>query len=155
MFATTHPVISSNSRAQRGRRIGASMVSSAAFALAALAGFAAAPAQAQTYDDKGIARAEIVRHDLDASHEAIQVRVDFAPGAEFPEHSHPGVEIAYVLEGRMEYVLEGKSVVLKAGQSLFIPAGAVHSAKNLGHSKASELATYMVQKNTPVVVLAK
>ena len=112
-----------------------------------------APARAQALDANGIGRTEIVRHDYDATREAIQVRVDFGPGASFPRHSHPGVEIAYVLQGTMEYALNGKQVVLKAGESLYIPAGAVHSAKNLGSGNAVELATYVVDKNKPIVIL--
>jgi quercetin dioxygenase-like cupin family protein len=53
----------------------------------------------------------------------------------------------------MEYELNGKAVVLKAGDALYIPAGTVHSARNLGTGNASELATYIVDKNKPIVVL--
>lgn len=112
-------------------------------------------AQAQAIGANGIGRTDVVRHDFDAQREAIQVRVDFAPSASFPRHSHPGVEIAYVLEGTMEYELEGKPVTLKAGQALYIPAGAVHAAKNVGSGQASELATYLVEKGKPILVLAK
>lgn len=103
----------------------------------------------------GIKRTELQRHDLSvAGYEAIQVRVDFAPGTAFGMHSHPGEEIINVLEGSLEYVIEGeRPVVLKAGQVLFIPAGKNHSAKNVGKVKASELATYVVQKGKPLVVL--
>ncbi|WP_229429172.1 cupin domain-containing protein [Massilia sp. ST3] len=121
----------------------------------ALATGAAAPALAQKLDANGIGRTEAVRHDFDGGREAIQVRVDFGPGAAFPKHSHPGVEIAYVLEGTVEYELEGKPVVLKAGEALYIPAGAVHSARNPGQGKAAELATYLVEKGKPIVVLDK
>jgi quercetin dioxygenase-like cupin family protein len=105
----------------------------------------------------GITRSDVVRQDLDvAGREAIQVRVDFAPGAAFGNHTHPGAEIAYVLEGTLEYQFEGKPpVILKAGEAVFIPAGAVHAAKNVGTSKASELATYVVEKGKPLVVLTK
>ena len=104
----------------------------------------------------GIKRSDVVRQDLNlAGHEAIQVRVDFAPGAAFGNHTHPGAEIAYVLEGSLEYQLEGKPVTLKAGEALFIPAGAVHSARNVGKSNASELATYVVEKGKPLVVLTQ
>jgi quercetin dioxygenase-like cupin family protein len=49
-------------------------------------------------------------------------------------------------------LLEGKSpVTLKAGDVLFIPAGAVHSARNVGREKGSELATYIVEKGKPLV----
>lgn len=127
---------------------------SAAAALIASAALLPA-AHAQKFDDKGIARTESVRHDYDHKNEAIQVRVDFAHGASFPAHSHPGVEIAYVLSGTLEYVMDGKTIRLKAGESLYIPAGAVHAARNVGDAVGSELATYIVEKGKPVVVLAK
>src|SRR4029450_2402020 len=47
-----------------------------------------------------IGRTEVQRHDLgQAGREVVQVRVDFALGAAFGAHTHPGEEIAYVLEG--------------------------------------------------------
>ncbi|VVO35569.1 cupin domain-containing protein [Pseudomonas fluorescens] len=102
----------------------------------------------------GLRRTDLLRRDLDVSgREVIQVRVDFEPGVASPKHSHPGVEVAFVLEGTFEYQLEGQSpVTLKAGDSLFIPAGTAHVAKNIGGSNASELATYIVQKGSPLVV---
>jgi quercetin dioxygenase-like cupin family protein len=126
--------------------------SAAAFLLAAAAALPL-PSLAQKADVHGIKRTEAVRHDFDGDREAIQVTVDFAPSAGFPRHTHPGVEIAYVLAGSIEYELDRKPVVLKAGDALYIPAGAVHSAKNIGKGQASELATYIVDKNKPVVVL--
>ncbi len=97
------------------------------------------------------------RHDLGVpGREVIQVRVDFAPGAAFGKHSHPGVEVAYVLEGTLEYQFEAEPpVTLKAGKALFIPAGTVHAARNVGTGNAAELATYIVEKGKPLVVLAK
>ena len=86
----------------------------------------------------GVTRTDLLRHDLSVSgREVIQVRVDLAPGVSFPPHSHPGEEIAYVIEGLLEYRLEGKPpVTLKAGEALFIPAGTIHSAKNVGPGNA-------------------
>jgi quercetin dioxygenase-like cupin family protein len=105
----------------------------------------------------GIERTEVQRHDFqDTQHEAVQVRVDFAPGAGFPKHTHPGVEIAYVIEGTVEYQVGNQApVILKAGQSLYLPEGTPHSAKNIGTTKASELATYLLEKGKPVVVLTE
>jgi len=105
----------------------------------------------------GLHRTDLLRQDLDvAGREVIQVRVDFEPGVTSPKHSHPGVEVAYVIEGTFEYQLEGRPpVTLKAGDSLYIPAGTAHVAKNVGANKASELATYIVKKDTPLVVLEK
>jgi quercetin dioxygenase-like cupin family protein len=105
----------------------------------------------------GIKRTDVQRNDLNISgREVIQVRVDFAPGVAFARHSHPGAEIAYVLEGTLEYQLDGNPpVTLKAGEALFIPAGAIHSAKNGGSGNAAELATYIVEKGKPLVDIAK
>ena len=77
-------------------------------------------------------------------------------GLRFPKHSHPGEEIVYVIEGVLEYQLDGKPpVTLKAGEVLFIPAGTLHAAKNVGSGNAAELATYIVEKGKPLVVLGK
>ena len=104
----------------------------------------------------GIQRSEVLRNDLSVpGREVIQVLVDFAAGASFPRHSHPGEEVAYVMEGKLEYRLDGRApVILEAGDALFIPAGAVHSVTNLGGGNGSELATYIVQKGEPLFVLA-
>jgi quercetin dioxygenase-like cupin family protein len=105
----------------------------------------------------GIKRTDALRYDLSVpGQEVIQVRVDIPPGVLAARHSHPGVEIAYVLEGSLEYQFDGKPpVTLKAGEALFIPAGTIHSAKNVGSGNGAELATYIVEKGKPLVVLAK
>jgi len=114
-------------------------------------------AQAQSNVMTGLTRAEVLRHDMSVNgREVIQVRVGFERGTAAAYHSHPGEEIAYVLEGTMEYQFEGQlPVILKAGDALFIPAGTNHSAKNIGDGKAIELATYFVDKSKPLVVPAK
>ena len=106
---------------------------------------------------QGIKRTDLQRHDLSIpGREVVQVRVDIAAGVVAPEHSHPGEEIVYVLEGSLEYRVEGRPpVTLKAGEVLFIPAGAVHAAKNVGTGNAAELATYVVEKGKPLVVPAE
>ncbi|HTE29395.1 MAG TPA: cupin domain-containing protein, partial [Chryseolinea sp.] len=97
------------------------------------------------------------RHDISVpGREAIQVRIDFAPGLKFGRHTHPGEEVIYVLEGSFRYEVEGKPpVMLKAGDVLFIPAGTIHSAENIGTTDAAELATYIVEKKKPLVVMVK
>lgn len=105
----------------------------------------------------GIKRTDLQRHDLSVpGREVVQVRVELDPGVAFGKHSHPGEEIAYVLEGSLEYQLEGQPpITLKAGDVLFIPAGTIHSAKNVGSGQGAELATYIVEKGKPLVVMAK
>jgi quercetin dioxygenase-like cupin family protein len=117
-------------------------------------GLALHTAQAQA---PGIARTDLQQHDLSVpGREVVQVRVDFAPGVVAPAHKHPGEEIVYAIEGLLEYRLEGKPpVTLKPGEVLFIPAGTIHEVRNVGSGNAAELATYVVEKGKPLVVLAK
>ena len=104
----------------------------------------------------GIQRTDLQRHDLSVpGYEAVQARIDIAPGVIAPKHKHPGAEIIYVLEGSLQYQLEGQPpVTLKAGDVLFVPAETVHSARNVGRTNAAELATYVVEKGKPLLVLA-
>jgi quercetin dioxygenase-like cupin family protein len=104
-----------------------------------------------------IKRIDLQRHDLSVpGREVNQVLVEFAPGASFPKHSHPGEEIVYVVEGSLEYALDGQPpVTLKAGEVLFIPAGTPHAARNTGSGKAAELATYIVEKGKPLLTLSR
>jgi len=105
----------------------------------------------------GIRRIDLQRHDLSIpGREVVQARVEIDSGVTAPRHSHPGEEIVNVLEGRLEYRIDGQMpVTLKAGDVFFIPAGAIHSAKNVGSGPAAELATYIVEKGKPLIVLAK
>lgn len=105
----------------------------------------------------GVKRTDLQRHDLSVpGREAVQVRVDLEPGVAFGRHTHPGEEIIYVLAGTLEYDVDGKPpVTLKAGDVLFIPAGTIHAAKNVGSTTASELATYIVEKDKPLLTLVK
>ncbi|MGC5745789.1 cupin domain-containing protein [Chryseobacterium sp. NFX27] len=105
----------------------------------------------------GVKRTDLQRHTIEAEdYETIQARIDLEPGKSVGMHSHPGEELIYVLEGIFEYQLEGEEpVILKAGEVLFVPAGRNHSAKNIGEGKASELATYIVRKDKPLLLFKK
>jgi quercetin dioxygenase-like cupin family protein len=71
-----------------------------------------------------------------------------------PRHSHPGEEIVYAIDGVLEYQIDGEPpVTIEAGEVVFIPAGTIHAVKNIGNGNAAELATYVVEKGKPLVVL--
>src|ERR1051325_8344459 len=72
----------------------------------------------------GVTRTDLQRHDLSApGREAIQARVDLAPGGVLGKPPHLGEKIIYVLEASLEYQVGDKPpVTLKAGDVLFIPA---------------------------------
>ena len=126
-------------------------------AITILSFFALLISGAVSAQQSGIKRTDLQKHDLSvAGYETVQAKIDFDAHSAFGKHSHPGEEVIYVLEGSLEYEVEGKgTVTLKAGEALFIPAGVVHAARNNTNAKASELATYIVEKGKPVLVLKK
>ena len=110
---------------------------------------------AQSARQPGTRRTELQRHDLGITgREVVQARIELDPGVAFGKHWHPGEEIVYVLEGSLVYELEGRQPIrVDAGEVLFIPPRTVHSAKNVGRVIGAELATYVVDKGKPLVVL--
>ena len=105
----------------------------------------------------GIERTDLQQHDLSApGREVVQNRVEISPEAPAFKHKHPGEEIIYVLEEELEYQIKGDLTrTVKAGEALMVPAEAVHAVKNVGASKAAELATYVVEKGKPLIVLVE
>jgi quercetin dioxygenase-like cupin family protein len=105
----------------------------------------------------GIKRTDLQQHDLSIpGHEVIQNRVDVSPAAPSVLHKHPGEEIIYVLEGSLEYHIDGESPrTVSAGEALLVPAETVHAVKNVGTGSAAELATYLVEKGKPLVIVVE
>jgi quercetin dioxygenase-like cupin family protein len=105
----------------------------------------------------GTRRVQLQRYDLSApGRELIQVRIEFAADYVAPRHVHPGEEVVYVLEGTLEYSIDGRpAVTVRAGDVLIIPAGTAHSVKNIGRGSGAELATYIVEKGKPLILLVK
>lgn len=126
-------------------------------AITILSFFALLISGAVSAQQSGIKRIDLQKHDLSVvGYETVQAKIDFDAHSAFGKHSHPGEEVIYVLDGTLEYEVEGKgTITLKAGEVLFIPAGVVHAARNNTNAKASELATYIVEKGKPVLVLKK
>jgi quercetin dioxygenase-like cupin family protein len=88
--------------------------------------------------------------------ELIQNRVDIDSDAPAIRHWHPGEEIIYVLEGSLEYEIDGEPpTTLSAGEALTVPAETVHAVRNVGDGIAAELATYVVEKDKPLLNLAE
>jgi quercetin dioxygenase-like cupin family protein len=105
----------------------------------------------------GLWRTDLQQHDLSIpGHVVVQDRVDIGPEAPAVKHTHPGEEIIYVLEGSLEYQIEGQPTrTCNAGDALTVPAGVVHAVRNAGNGNAAELATYVVEKGKPVIMLTE
>lgn len=105
----------------------------------------------------GLTRTDLQRHDLSVpGREMIQNRVEIATDARPIRHKHPGEEIIYVLEGTLEYSIDGSEpATFNAGEALLVPPETVHSVRNIGSGPAAELATYIVEKGKPLLVLVE
>jgi quercetin dioxygenase-like cupin family protein len=105
----------------------------------------------------GLTRTDLQRHDLSVpGRELIQNRVDISPDARPVRHKHPGEEIIYVLEGVLEYAIDGREpATFNAGEVLLVPPETVHSVRNVGGGNAAELATYIVEKGKPFLVIVE
>jgi len=104
----------------------------------------------------GLIRTDLQRQDLSIpGREVIQNRVDIETAAPPIRHWHPGEEIIYVLERKLEYEIDGEpGRIVSAGEALTVPAERVHSVRNVGDGTATELATYVVEKDRPLLNLA-
>jgi quercetin dioxygenase-like cupin family protein len=113
-------------------------------------------ATAQQAEVPGITRIDLQRQDLSApGRELIQNRVEISDEAPLIRHKHPGGEIIYVLEGSLEYQIDGMPPkTYNAGEALIVPAETVHAVRNAGEGNGAELATYVIEKGKPFIVLA-
>lgn len=57
------------------------------------------------------------------------VRYRYAPGSEFPLHSHPQEQVTLVVSGSITFAVGGAEVKLGAGQVAVIPGGVEHGAR--------------------------
>jgi quercetin dioxygenase-like cupin family protein len=100
----------------------------------------------------GFKRTMVQQADLSAAgREVVQAIAEIQPGAESGRHTHPGEEVAYVLEGTMMLEIDGKpAVAKKAGEAFIVPPNTVHNAKNTGKAVVKVLGTYIIEKGKPV-----
>jgi quercetin dioxygenase-like cupin family protein len=103
----------------------------------------------------GIRRTDLQTYELSVpGRVVIQNRVELGPEAPVVRHKHPGEEVIYVLEGTLEYAIDGRAPeTFHAGEALTVPAETVHSVRNVGTGDAQELATYIVEKDKPFLVV--
>jgi quercetin dioxygenase-like cupin family protein len=100
----------------------------------------------------GFKRVELQRIDTSTpGYEAVLMRAEFDPKAQVGKHTHPGNEVAYILEGELELSVEGQPPrKLKKGESFSLPANTVHWAKNVAKGPTKVLVTYVVEKGKPI-----
>jgi len=99
-----------------------------------------------------------VRSNLEAANlpvqfDAIQMVLDFAPGAWTPLHSHGGEVFVTVLEGEMTVRDQAGERVYKPGDTWIEHPGDVHQAGNVGDVKASVFVTFLLPKGAQLTTV--
>ncbi|MEJ5975195.1 cupin domain-containing protein [Novosphingobium sp. PS1R-30] len=75
----------------------------------------------------------------------------FPVGGSSGWHTHPGAEIAYLIEGEMTLERAGQPTrTLHAGESFMVPRGLAHNGANIGKVPARLAITYVTDKDAPV-----
>jgi quercetin dioxygenase-like cupin family protein len=100
----------------------------------------------------GITRTVLQRVEFPGErHVTIVALVDIAPGAVVARHTHPGIEIGYVMEGEGEWLVQGQPARrIRAGDTTHVPAGEVpHSIRN-GDRLMRFVSTFVVEKDKPL-----
>jgi len=85
-----------------------------------------------------------------APYEVAQAILDFAPGAQTPTHTHPGLVVVTVLEGALTFTAGGATKVYAVGESFTETPGVAAQARNAGAVRATVLVTYLLPKGAPL-----
>ena len=110
--------------------------------LAAVTALAQAPA---------IKRTLMQKESVTPEREAVLGQAEIGAGGQSGRHTHPGVEMGYVLEGPIVLEIDGEAPrTLNTGESFAIPYGKVHNGKAAGDKPVKVLSTYIVEKGKPL-----
>lgn len=86
-----------------------------------------------------------------AGHTSLTVKTTVDKGGTVLPHTHPGVEMSYLLEGQGILKIAGQpDRTVSAGDSFSIPAVAVHGLVNTGPGAIIMVTTYVVEKDKPL-----
>ncbi|HEX4181709.1 MAG TPA: cupin domain-containing protein [Caulobacteraceae bacterium] len=85
------------------------------------------------------------------SRHTVTMKAVVDPGGEVPPHTHPGLEMGYVVQGQATLIIKGQpGRPLAAGDSFAVPPHTVHRVKNAGSGPLTMVSTYVVDKGQPV-----
>ena len=105
--------------------------------------------------EESYVRSPLQKSDYPPGHESHLMFVTNQPGAVLPRHTHPGVEMSYVIEGELTVSIEGMpDTVVKAGSSFTVPPNVVHMARNTASTQTKVIATFVIEKGKPVALAA-
>jgi quercetin dioxygenase-like cupin family protein len=103
----------------------------------------------------GIKRTPLQKAEFPDGFVSVSAIAEIPAGGAAGRHSHPGIELGYIVEGEADLILDGQPAQhLKAGDSYQIPVGRVHDAKVSGDKPLKVLTVYIVDKTKPLATPA-
>lgn len=87
--------------------------------------------------------------------EVVMGTAEIVAGSNAGKHSHPGLEVGYVLNGEAVMEVAGEAPrTIKAGDAYFVPATKIHDVRVTSSGPAKVLAFYLVEKGKPLAEAA-
>jgi quercetin dioxygenase-like cupin family protein len=89
-----------------------------------------------------------------SNYTVVMAVTEILPNMTAARHTHPGVEISYMLAGAADFVIDGQGTKhVKAGDSFRLESGVKHSVKN-GPATTKILAIYTIPKGAALATPA-
>jgi len=98
-----------------------------------------------------IQRKVLLQQDGPTGYQTVLTSVEIPPGVSEIRHSHPGMQVVYVLEGTLTLESEGRPRTdYKPGDSYFVESGKAHRGINIGNVPVRVVATTVAEKGKPL-----
>ncbi len=86
------------------------------------------------------------------TYNTVTVRALVDHGGIVARHTHPGVEMAYIVSGEALVKIEGRpDQTVPPGGSFAVPPQTPHSVQNVGPGALTILSTYVVDRSKPIL----
>jgi quercetin dioxygenase-like cupin family protein len=117
---------------------------------------AAAAAPADVHVQGGITRTLLQKVDFPDGCVINASIIEVPAGTSASPHTHPGVEIGYVIGGEFYLCIEGRpDQHQKLGSSYAVPDDAVHYARVPGPESLRVLCVFVIDKNRPLATVER
>lgn len=84
-------------------------------------------------------------------YDTVTVRALVDHGGIVARHTHPGIEMAYIVSGEALVKIMGRpDQTYKAGDTFAVPPQTPHSVRNVGPGALTIISTYVVDKSKPI-----
>jgi quercetin dioxygenase-like cupin family protein len=90
-----------------------------------------------------------------SKYEAVMAIAEIPPGGTSGRHTHPGIELAYVLDGSISLQHDGEAAKSYKAGDFMQNVAVIHNATNTGKKTVKILAVYIVEKGKPMAEPAK